>query len=376
MNDTTGQTGNPTGLPELSDETVKRIENAVFADIATERRAGAAAQKSRRARRGRWWIAGSSAAAVVIVAAVIAPAVGNVVGGPSGGSDSQSDGGFVTTEVWDGAESAPVELMPGTAADETVGDARGEGLQIVGEPDREVIATATATLEVAAGDRASREATDAIAAAAVASGGYVESLSIGGAAGVRVDETGTTLPYPDSGTRITVRVPSDALASTIAELDEIGTVTASQTSSQDVTTEAVDLRARVESAQASVDRLTELMSQAGSLADLLAAESALAERQAELESWQQQLEYLDAQVAMSSLTVSVVVPSDPVEADPAGFGDGLAAGWNGLVATLNGIVIALGFLLPWLVVAAVVWLLVWLTLRVVRRRRHVSPDAD
>ena len=26
-------------------------------------------------------------------------------------------------------------------------------------------------------------------------------------------------------------------------------------------------------------------------------------------------------------------------ADPAGFGDGLASGWNGLIATLNGIVV-------------------------------------
>ena len=56
---------------------------------------------------------------------------------------------------------------------------------------------------------------------------------------------------------------------------------------------------------------------------------------------------------MSSLTVTLEPVTEPVEADPAGFTDGLTAGWNGLVATLNGIVIALGFLLPWLVVIAI-----------------------
>jgi hypothetical protein len=60
---------------------------------------------------------------------------------------------------------------------------------------------------------------------------------------------------------------------------------------------------------------------------------------------------------------------EPVAADPAGFGDGLAAGWNGLVATLNGVVVALGFLLPWLVVLGAAAVLAWWITRALRRRR-------
>ena len=78
---------------------------------------------------------------------------------------------------------------------------------------------------------------------------------------------------------------------------------------------------------------------------------------------------------MSTLSVTLVPDTEPVEADPAGFTDGLAAGWNGLVATLNGIVIALGFLLPWLAVAAVVALIVWGVVRLVRGRRRRRADA-
>ena len=83
----------------------------------------------------------------------------------------------------------------------------------------------------------------------------------------------------------------------------------------------------------------------------------------------QQLTSLEDQVALSSLTVSLVEKTERIEADPAGFGDGLVAGWNGLVATLNGLVIGVGFLLPWIAVAAVVALVVWGIIALVRRRR-------
>jgi hypothetical protein len=156
----------------------------------------------------------------------------------------------------------------------------------------------------------------------------------------------------------------------VDELSDVGEVTASAINRQDVTEQTVDLRARIEAAQASVDRLLDLMTEATTTADLIAAEAALSERQALLESYEQQLEMLEGQVAMSSLTVTLTPVVETVEADPAGFADGLVAGWNGLVATLNGIVIALGFLLPWLAVAAVAALVVWAIVRWVRGRRE------
>jgi Flp pilus assembly protein TadB len=174
---------------------------------------------------------------------------------------------------------------------------------------------------------------------------------------------------------ITVRVPADALSEVVKGLSTLGTVTASQTDRRDVTTETLDLRARVSALETSVARLTDLMKQSTSTADLIAAESALSERQSELDSLRQQLTWTESQVAMSTLTVSLVEPSPAVTADPAGFGDGVAAGWNGLVATLNALVVAIGFLLPWLGVAAVIAALVVLIVRV-RRGRHRRRNAS
>ena len=166
-----------------------------------------------------------------------------------------------------------------------------------------------------------------------------------------------------------MRIPADDLTAAIEDLDDVGEVTAVSINRTDVTDQAIDLRARVEATQASVDRLTQLMSQSASIEDLIAAEVALSDRQAMLESYEQQLAQLDSQVAMSTLQVNLSSESTPVKADPAGFGDGFAAGWNALVATLNGIVIALGFLIPWLVVLAVSGAIVWALVRLVRRRR-------
>ncbi|WP_345802836.1 DUF4349 domain-containing protein [Microbacterium sp. AZCO] len=356
-------------LPELPDERIAEIEESLFAAIGRER-------TSARIRRRRWWIGGAAAAAVVVVAAVISPAIVPLVTGTAGSSSSE-----VGTADGTSTDSGPAPAEPlapdtsGGAADGSSRESAGLGAASVpGANDatagRDIIMTASATVVVDDVTPAARD----VAASAESHGGYVESMSVGQSGKATPVEPGIvsdpTYPYPQTdGAWITVRVPSDQLTAMMDQLSDLGEVTATSINRQDVTEQTVDLQARVDATQASVDRLTQLMAQAADLSDLIAAETALSERQATLESYQQQLQSLQSQVDMSSLTVTLTPASEPVKADPAGFTDGLAAGWNGLVATLNGIVVALGFLLPWLAVAAVVALIVWGVVRLVRARR-------
>ncbi len=371
-------TGAPAALPELSDQRIDEIENALFADIARER----TATHARSARRGRIWLAGGAAAAIVAVAAVIAPSVVPLVSGGAGGS---ADSAIAPDVPVESSESDGDAALDSGATTDDSGGSRSDltgapGAAVMGEEsavEREIITTASATVavdDVTVGART-------IGNSAVAHDGYVESMNIGtdGAyypvdpqTGVAYDTT--PYPYTPNGAWISIRVPSGELPAVIDELSDVGEVTASSINRQDVTEQTVDLRARIDAAQASVDRLVDLMAEASSVSDLIAAEAALSERQAMLESYQQQLEMLEDQVAMSSLTVTLHPVVETVEADPAGFADGLVAGWNGLVATLNGIVIALGFLIPWLAVAAVAGLMVWAIVRAVRRRRAANRD--
>ncbi|MCW3494238.1 DUF4349 domain-containing protein [Microbacterium sp. SSM24] len=362
-------TGAPPELPELSERRIDDIEQELFADIARER----AADRTRSARRGRLWLAGGAAAAVIVVAAVIAPAIIPLVSPVGGSSESAIEPGIAPDAPVD---SGAVDGADGAAtSEEDLGGGKGDlsGGSTFTEPDqgeREIITTASATVVVDDVTVAART----VGNSAVAHGGYVEAMSIGtDGEAVPIDPNSgiayDTYPYP-GGAWITVRVPSEDLPAIVDELSDLGEVTASTINRQDVTEQTVDLRARIEAAEASVDRLLDLMAEATTTADLIAAEAALSERQALLESYQQQLESLEGQVAMSSLTVTLTPVVETVEADPAGFTDGVLAGWNGLVATLNGIVIALGFLLPWLAVAAVVGLIVWAIVRWVRGRRE------
>ncbi|MFG6502429.1 DUF4349 domain-containing protein [Microbacterium sp. P05] len=364
----------PQDLPPLSDERLAAIESAVFGRIADER-------GRHRPRRSRWWLGGAAAAAVVVVAAIIAPGVMSSlsVGGSAGSlSESAPDQPAVGTDSGMRGAAEPLtgsgdQAAPGTAEGSVTNAANGS---------REIVTTANATLIVADAAEAARD----ITADAEARGGYVESLNIDALAGEtseRTDAGSDTSMATDPSTPgagwITVRLPSDALDDAIDALGSVGEVTSSSIGRQDVTDQTIDLRARVAASEASVERLTQLIGQAESVADLIAAESALSERQAALESDRQQLEGLEDEVALSTLSVQLSPRTMTVQADPAGFGDGLAAGWNGLIATLNGVVVALGFLLPWLVIVGAVTLIVRGVLRLVRgarTRRDVPETAD
>lgn len=359
----------PPVLPALSDDRVAGMERAVFARIAADR------DHERRRRRLRWSV-GGAAAAIVLVAAVIAPGVMSSLSGGTGGSSA-----VAPIDDRGGVEWGAV---PEGAQDVAVDDSRGavvapEGLAATG---REVISNASATVVVE--DVA--EAAAAVARDAEARGGYVESQNLGAGGGdARSGPDGSEmLVYPAPGATgegwVTVRVPADQLDAAMAQLREIGQVTSSTVSRQDVTDQAIDVRARIASGEASVARLTELMAQAADVADLIAAETALSERQATLESDRQQLAWLEGQVELSTLSVQLTPRSTAVEADPAGFTDGVVAGWNGLVASLNGLVIAIGFLLPWIAVAALAAAVVWGIVRLVRtarrRRTRTSGPSD
>lgn len=180
-------------------------------------------------------------------------------------------------------------------------------------------------------------------------------------------------PASESGTEyssLTLRIPNDSFTTVSAEITDAATLITSNFSTSDVTQQTTNLDARISALQASVDRLTQLLANATSTADLIAAESALAERQAELDGLISDRAYLSDQVAYSTLTVSVNSTESTPTGEPSNFWEGLVQGWESLGAAAVGAVIVAGVLIPWLVVAAIVSGLVWWVLRSRRRARR------
>lgn len=363
------------GLPPLSDERIAEMERTIVDRIAQEPRASASTAAAGHRRRRRWATALGVAAAFA-AGALIAPPLVNGLGSamPSGAGDSaavapaRDAGGAPENAQGDSADGA---VDGWSSSGGPVAPRDDDGSKVADTPfatlddTREIVVTAEMTLRV----KDAEKAADEIMALAAAHGGFVESASLGldPSAGDIVPEQ----PREPGSGWISIRVPAADLSAVMAAAGKDADVLHSSISRDDVTSTAVDLRARIASARTSVERLTDLMSRSGSVADLIAAESALSERQAQLESYEQQLKTLDEQVTLSTLSIQLTEKTTATEADPAGFGDGLLAGWNGLIASMNGLVVVIGFLLPWLGIAAVVLLVVWL---IRRRRRPQATD--
>lgn len=85
-----------------------------------------------------------------------------------------------------------------------------------------------------------------------------------------------------------MRVPVERYAAVINKILTLGELTSRTESSQDVTADVVDVNSRVKTMTASVARIRTLLSKATRIGDVIAIESELAVREADLESLEQQ----------------------------------------------------------------------------------------
>lgn len=148
--------------------------------------------------------------------------------------------------------------------------------------------------------------------------------------------------------------------------------------SEDVTTEVIDVEARVRAQEKSVRRIEALLAEAENLRTLMAIESELSRRQAELDSLKSRQKWLADQTSMATITVYVerADDSDKDETEPGGFLGGLQDGWDSFVGALTGTAVVLGFVVPWLALMMLFGGAAWLALRLTRRRGRTAVPAD
>ena len=245
---------------------------------------------------------------------------------------------------------------PGMAVGESVEMASVESDGKAGytsEPD--VITTGYLSMSV---DEPSAVA-DQITAVVVASGGRVASRS-----------DYSPVDYGQPSAYLDVRIPSSDLDATVASITDLGEVQEISVNTVDVSLQKVDLDARIEVLEAAISRLTTLLVSAETTADLITIESALAERQAELDSLQSQRDYLSDQTLFATLSINLITPVDATPSDPDGFLDGLMRGWESVLAFFAGTVVWAGILLPWIGLVVVLVALGWFIARIRSTRKQ------
>ena len=249
--------------------------------------------------------------------------------------------------------ASTVELLPGVAPE--MNSTAFDSAASPAATDRSVIVTGWATILV---DDPQVAADDAAAIAEDAGG--------------RVDGRNLQAPtdYSGGSATLTLRVPADSLDGVLTALGELGRVQSVSTNASDVTIEVQDLDARIGALRTSIERLQDLQADATSIDALIQLETAISDRQAQLESLQAQQRYYDDQITMSTLTVDLV--SEPVvaEPDPGSFWDGVVKGWQALGAFFAGLVIALGVLVPWLIPIVVIGGIVWISIAASRSKKR------
>ncbi len=177
--------------------------------------------------------------------------------------------------------------------------------------------------------------------------------------------------------RMVLRVPSADFDEVMSALGngELAELASTTSTAEDVTTQVIDVDARIKAQQASVDRVRQLLARAESIRDIMAIESELSNRQAQLDSLTQQQAYLKDQTSLATIKVSIERKPDPVvkkkHEDKTGFLAGLGAGWDGLRHAVVAALTVVGALLPFAVVALLLGVPVWLLVRRLRR----SPAA-
>lgn len=169
---------------------------------------------------------------------------------------------------------------------------------------------------------------------------------------------------------VTLRVPADEFDETMKKAAALGTVQARKVDSEDVTDQVVDLEGRLENARASTERLRTLLAKAENVQNIAALEDRLTQREAEIEQISGQLEVIEDQVEYATVRITFTEQTEPVVSDDLpGPLQALKAGGVAFVTVVLGLLAALAFALPFLLVALVAWL-------GFRRWRRSHPKAE
>jgi len=154
---------------------------------------------------------------------------------------------------------------------------------------------------------------------------------------------------------ITIRVPKDKFHVAVQEIETYGKVLDERTTSEDVTQQYIDLKARLENLQRQEKRLNEILGMAQTVDEVLNVERELERVRGEIESLQGQINYLERSVAMSVITVGLKEPLPPFTPPGMDWGETFESALRGFFAVVRGLIILVVSLLPLVVIGVPVY---------------------
>jgi hypothetical protein len=193
--------------------------------------------------------------------------------------------------------------------------------------------------------------------------------------GVKQSTDGQVLPDTQGGepyAYITVRIPARQFDTAILRFRQMGTVRQLSTSADDVTSQMVDLQARLTHYKAVLTRLLTFLDKADTVGAALAVQNRIDQTQLTVEELTAQLKQLRETVSYSTLSVSLSekAPKPGVYGNTNSFWGSLKHSLGLVTDGARFTFVAIGAALPFLVLAAVAFAVLFFVLRASARRRR------
>jgi hypothetical protein len=206
------------------------------------------------------------------------------------------------------------------------------------------------------------------------------AAALAGQAGGYVSAENAAFRRPPAGrssAAIQLKIPVSHYPATLRTLAGLGTQTSLRQQADDVTAQVADTASRAASDQAAIAQLRTFLSRAGSIGALLSVQGQINRQESALEGMQAQQRALNHETAYATVSLTLTGPKPhPVHhvqharhRAAGGFVGGITAGWKALAAVVNGLLTALGAVLP---IAAACALGGYLGYRLLRGRRWIS----
>jgi Domain of unknown function (DUF4349) len=262
---------------------------------------------------------------------------------------------------------AAARAAPGTARSATLRNGatgHGPAARLL-LSNQSIIYTANLTVQprnvAAAADQAIRIATSA--------GGYLAG------------EQATTIPgHPDRATvSLTLKIPVPRYQTVVARLSALGKRTSLSQRAVNVTQQVADIGSRVASQRVAIAQLRALLKRAGSVNQLLTVQDQINAEESSLEALLAQQRALAHETSYGTVSVLLVSqPRPPVhhKKAPAGFLAGLSRGWHAFVTAMGWLATALGAVLPFAAIVAILAALGLAGRRRVLRRRGLDAGTS
>jgi len=256
-------------------------------------------------------------------------------GASAGGEDNSGSGPAAASSHKAGAAGSPAPLRAGAGG---AGATPTLGVS-VGAAGPDIVETGRLAVRIGAARRLHHDAAE-VSALAAREGGYVQASTVTSGRAARAT--------------LTVRVPDDRLAATVAAVSALGDVTASTEDGEDVTGQVVDLAAEQANLDSEARAVRGILRRASKVADILRIQQQLFTLQGEISELSAQRNSLANQVAYASLAVTLTAHAAP--APPVRHQGTLARFWSlassHTVAAARGLFLAVGWAAPGLVLVA------------------------